>query len=37
MSKTLKLFIAKGDPGHKHSAGCYFELVMRDKKNDTTP
>ena len=26
MSKTLKMFIAKGDPSHKHYAGCYFEV-----------
>lgn len=26
MSKTLKLFIAKSDPSHKHYAGCYFEV-----------
>lgn len=26
MSKTLKKFIAKGENGHKHYAGCYFDV-----------
>lgn len=44
MSKTFKLFIAKGDPRHKHYAGFYFdveaetldearEILIKDKFN----
>jgi len=26
MSKTIKKFIAKGEDGHKHYSGCFFEV-----------
>lgn len=26
MSKTIKRFLAKGDKGHNHYAGCFFEV-----------